>query len=83
MRAERVRARLVGSTALGYSGLVAVVTWQAGRGQSLIHPDTATLAVFAAVVLVTAFTTARTILAAKRATTRTAADPRPRQPATL
>ncbi|GAA3181068.1 hypothetical protein [Nonomuraea roseoviolacea] len=69
LRDERVRARLVGCAALGYSGLVAVVTWQAGRGQSLIHPDTATLAALAAVVAVTALTTTWTVLAAGRAAT--------------
>ncbi|GAA0925793.1 hypothetical protein [Nonomuraea longicatena] len=65
LRDERVRARLVGSAALGYTGLVAIVTWQAGRGQSLIHPDAATLAAFAAVALVTGCATAWTILAAR------------------
>lgn len=54
LRAEGVRARLVGVGALGWTGLLAVVTWQAGRGQSLIHPDAATGTAFAAVVLVTA-----------------------------
>lgn len=67
LRDERVRARLVGSAALGYSGLVAVVTWQAGRGQSLIHPDAATLAAFAAVLLVGAATTVRVVVTARRA----------------
>ncbi|KAA2251257.1 hypothetical protein F0L68_37760 [Solihabitans fulvus] len=51
LREETVRARLVGVAALGYAGLFAVVTWQAGRGQSLIHPDAATLVAFATVVL--------------------------------
>ncbi|WP_214318703.1 hypothetical protein [Nonomuraea sediminis] len=54
LRDEQVRARLVGAAAFGYFGLFAVVTWQAGRGQSLIHPDALTLLAFAAVVLVTA-----------------------------
>ncbi|GAA4569667.1 hypothetical protein [Planotetraspora kaengkrachanensis] len=78
LRDERVRARLVGAAALGYSGLVAVVTWQAARGQSLIHPDAATLAAFAAVALVTALATAGTILAARRAV-RQAAGTEPRR----
>ncbi|WP_433248834.1 hypothetical protein ACQPYK_01245 [Streptosporangium sp. CA-135522] len=82
LRAEKVRARLVGSAALGYTGLVAVVTWQAWRGQSLIHPDTATLAASAAVALITALTATWTILAAKRATARAAVEAEPRQPAT-
>ncbi|MBG0831428.1 hypothetical protein HS041_27150 [Planomonospora sp. ID67723] len=83
LRDERVRARLVGSTALGYSGLVAVVTWQAGRGQSLIHPDAATLVAFAAVGLITALATTWTIFAARRATRRAVAEVAPRQPVTL
>ncbi|GIH22875.1 hypothetical protein Aph01nite_11850 [Acrocarpospora phusangensis] len=70
LRDERVRARLVGSAVLGYSGLVAVVTWQAGRGQSLIHPDAATLLAFAVVVLLTGVTSARTIVVARAASSR-------------
>ncbi|MER5319438.1 hypothetical protein [Streptosporangium roseum] len=69
LRDEKVRARLVGAAALGYTGLVATVTWQAGRGQSLIHPDTATLTAAAAVLLVTAAATTWVIIAVKRATT--------------
>lgn len=30
--------------ALGYAGMLSIVTWQAMRAQSLIHPDSATLA---------------------------------------
>jgi hypothetical protein len=41
---ERVRARLVGVAALGYTGVLAVVTWQAARGQALLEPDAVTLA---------------------------------------
>ncbi|MFI8103223.1 hypothetical protein [Streptomyces sp. NPDC086023] len=69
LRAERVRARLVGRAALGYAGLVAVVTWQAGRGQSLAHPDAATLTALAAVLLVTAAGTVRTVVTARRGAT--------------
>ncbi|MCX5606429.1 hypothetical protein OHB39_02280 [Streptomyces sp. NBC_00047] len=67
LRDERARARLVGSIALGYGGLVAVVTWQAARGQSLIHPDTATLTAFGAVLLLTAAATVRIVVGARRA----------------
>ncbi|MCX5381133.1 hypothetical protein [Streptomyces sp. NBC_00091] len=66
LRDEKVRARLVGSATLGYTGLVAVVTWQAWRGQSLIHPDPATLLALAVVLLLTAATTARVIITARR-----------------
>ncbi|GAA2214038.1 hypothetical protein GCM10009850_095020 [Nonomuraea monospora] len=43
LRDERVRARLVGVAATGYAGLVALVTWQALRGQPLTGPDLLTL----------------------------------------
>ncbi|MFD7256240.1 hypothetical protein [Streptomyces sp. NPDC059874] len=66
LRDERVRARLVGAVGFGYSGLVAVVTWQAGRGQSLIHPDAATLAAFAAVLLIGVAATLRVVVTARR-----------------
>ncbi|GAA2831679.1 hypothetical protein [Kribbella solani] len=39
LRPERVRTRLVGVAAFGYTGLMVTVTVQAFRGQSLIHPD--------------------------------------------
>jgi len=42
-----VRVRLVGVAAAGYAGLVGLLTWQALRGQPLIHPDLVTLAGFA------------------------------------
>ncbi|TCO46476.1 hypothetical protein [Actinocrispum wychmicini] len=54
LRTEKVRGRLVRVAALGYTGLFAVVAWQAGRGQSLAHPDAKTLIALAAVVLCTA-----------------------------
>jgi hypothetical protein len=54
LRAEKVRAQLVGVAALGYAGLLGVLAWQAGRGQSLIHPDTATGTALTVVALVTA-----------------------------
>ncbi|MFI5539284.1 hypothetical protein ACIA5H_23140 [Nocardia sp. NPDC051900] len=42
LRPERARAAVVGVLAAGYAGLLALVFWQAMRGQSLVHPDTAT-----------------------------------------
>ncbi|MFD9728309.1 hypothetical protein [Streptomyces sp. NPDC059072] len=69
LRDERVRARLVGIAALGYAGFVAVVTWQAGRGQSLIHPDAATLAALAAVLTACAAAAVRVVAGARRAAT--------------
>jgi hypothetical protein len=58
LRAERVRTRLVGVAAAGYAGLVVLVTWQALRGQSLIHPDASTLSAAAVVLGITAIGTA-------------------------
>jgi len=55
LRTERVRLGLVRVAAGGYGGLVALLTWQALRGQPLVHPDGRTLACFgllAAAVLV-------------------------------
>ncbi|HLU60407.1 MAG TPA: hypothetical protein VKZ81_33530 [Pseudonocardia sp.] len=48
---EATRLRVVRIAAAGYAGLVALVTWQALRGQPLIAPDAVTLAAFAALVL--------------------------------
>lgn len=67
LRDERVRARLVGIACLGYTGLFAVVNWQAHRGQSLIHPDAMTLAAFATVALVV-LTAAATVIVRATAT---------------
>ncbi|SFB33870.1 hypothetical protein SAMN05216266_108253 [Amycolatopsis marina] len=53
-----VRVQLVRIAAAGYSGLVALVTWQALRGQPLIRPDGWTLAAFAALVAVVVVATA-------------------------
>ncbi|MER5319165.1 hypothetical protein [Streptosporangium roseum] len=72
LRAEKVRARLVGVAALGYSGLVAIVTWQVERGQSLIHPDAPTLAALAALALITVLAATGVIAAAKRVSATTA-----------
>lgn len=55
LRDERTRRAVVGVAGLGYAGIIALVTWQALRGQSLIHPDARTwaaLGVIAAVVAV-------------------------------
>lgn len=43
LRAERVRLRLLLVAAGAYAAVFALLTWQALRGQSLIHPDGATL----------------------------------------
>jgi hypothetical protein len=43
LRSATVRGRIVLVAAAGYAGLVGLVTWQAERGQPLIHPDGLTL----------------------------------------
>lgn len=53
LRPAGVRAGLVGAASTGYTGLFVVTTWQASRGQSLIHPDSATLLALAGVGLAT------------------------------
>jgi hypothetical protein len=53
LRDERIRARLVGVAALGYAGVFAVLSWQAKRGQSLIHPDPPTMIAFAGIAVLT------------------------------
>jgi hypothetical protein len=68
LRDERVRARLVGVAALGYTGVFAILTWQAKRGQSVIHPDWQTLAAFAAVAVFTLTAIAAVIITAQRRT---------------
>jgi hypothetical protein len=43
LRDALVRRRLIRVAGLGYLGLLAILTWQALRGQSIIHPDGWTL----------------------------------------
>jgi hypothetical protein len=51
LRAERTRVRLLIVGAAGYAGLIALVTWQALRGRSIVHPDVRTLAAATALVV--------------------------------
>jgi hypothetical protein len=63
LRPPAVRARLVVIAAAGYAGLLALVTWQALRGQPLIRPDALTVTVLAVLlggVLVAAAVALRT-----------------------
>ncbi|MFG2140858.1 hypothetical protein [Streptomyces sp. NPDC048650] len=57
LRSERVRLRLVLVAAGFATALLAVVTWQALRGQALIRPDGVTLGALGAVVVATAIGT--------------------------
>jgi hypothetical protein len=50
LRDAPVRLRLVAVTSVGYAGLIALVTWQALRGQSIVDPDALTLGALAALV---------------------------------
>ncbi|MET9217049.1 MULTISPECIES: hypothetical protein [unclassified Nocardia] len=50
LRVLRVRLGLVVTMAAGYAAVLALVTWQALRGQPLIHPDQTTLTVAAAIL---------------------------------
>lgn len=50
LRDDVVRARLVLIGAAGYTGLIGLVTWQALRAQSIVHPDAVTLGAAAALV---------------------------------
>ena len=58
LRDVAVRARLVGIAGGFWAGLTLLLVWQALRGQSIIAPDGLTLAVGAALVVVTALATA-------------------------
>ncbi|MEU0721892.1 hypothetical protein ABZ498_32525 [Streptomyces lavendulocolor] len=57
LRDERVRLRLVLVSASAYAAVLALLTWQALRGQPLIHPDGATLGAASLVLLGTAVAT--------------------------
>ncbi|MGH4029205.1 hypothetical protein ACQB60_09755 [Actinomycetota bacterium Odt1-20B] len=50
---ERVRVRLVLVASGSYAALFSLLTWQALRGQPLIHPDGVTLAVAGGIVVAT------------------------------
>lgn len=52
LRRSAVRVGLVWTMALGYGALVALVTWQALRGQSVVQPDALTALAFGAILLV-------------------------------
>ncbi|WBB69531.1 hypothetical protein [Micromonospora sp. WMMD812] len=66
LRAERVRARLVGVAGLGYTGVFAVLTWQAKRGMPVTRLDRQTLIAFTGVSVLTLVTAAAVVVAARR-----------------
>jgi hypothetical protein len=71
---ERARKRLVASAAATHFGLVATLTQQALRGQSIVAPDATTLALLGAFLVAGAGTAAWALLAA-RASERPALPP--------
>ncbi|WP_202868398.1 hypothetical protein [Kribbella sindirgiensis] len=66
LRPERVRHRLVGVAAFGYTGVMVTVTVQAFRGQALIHPDVQTLGMLGGFLAVSLVALAGVITAARR-----------------
>jgi hypothetical protein len=63
---DRHRVALVAVGAAGYTGLVALVTWQALRGQPLLAPDALTLGALAALVAATLAAAGAILLHARR-----------------
>ncbi len=55
LRDDVLRMRLVLVAGAGYAGLLALLTWQALRGQSIVAPDGLTLAAFALLIAGVAF----------------------------
>jgi hypothetical protein len=66
LRSKRVRAQLTGVVILGYTGLFVITAWQAMRGQSLVHPDSATWTAFGATAALTTLLGLLTIVVARR-----------------
>ncbi|OEJ29753.1 hypothetical protein AR457_27990 [Streptomyces agglomeratus] len=74
LRDARVRLRLVLVASASYAAVLALVTWQALRGQALIHPDGATLTA-AAVIVAGSF--AGTLVSLRTTPSREAPEPVP------
>jgi hypothetical protein len=64
----RPRLQLVWTAGLAYLGLLAILTWQALRGQSLVAPDAATLAALAVLLGLTLLAALAVILHARQST---------------
>lgn len=62
---ERQRLALVWTAGLAYFGLIALLTWQALRGQSIVAPDALTLAAFGLLAGATALAAGITLLASR------------------
>lgn len=77
LRGERTRADLIAVLALGYTALMAVLLWQALRGQPVTRPDAATLAAFAGLIALTGAALALVRYRAARTEVLSAVVPRP------
>jgi hypothetical protein len=66
LRSDAVRVGLVRTVAVAYLGLVLLTTWQAVRGQSLIHPDGTTLLAAGVLLVATGIGVAAVLLRAGR-----------------
>ncbi|MET8883366.1 hypothetical protein [Streptomyces rubiginosohelvolus] len=78
LRDAGVRLRLVRVAVGGYAALVALITWQALRGQPLIHPDGVTLAAAGAILAAVAYGTWKALRpTAPTRPSRTAAEQEP------
>jgi hypothetical protein len=67
------RLALVWSAGVTYLGLVLMLTWQALRGQSVVHPDTKTLAAASSLVAAFAISVLITVLRVRNRNRRTQA----------
>ena len=65
------RKLLVAIGAVGYAGLVGLVTWQALRGQPLFSPDALTLGALGALIAITVVAWGAVVLVARRAEPQT------------
>ncbi len=63
------RVALVWIVGVAYLGLVGILTWQALRGQSIVHPDARTLAAFAGLATFVGLATSLVLLRGQRAET--------------
>jgi hypothetical protein len=77
LRDAVVRRRLVATAASAYAALLALLTWQALRGQSIVAPDGPTLVAAAAIVLATATAATLALRSGRQAVTPTTVTPLP------
>jgi hypothetical protein len=74
LRSDRVRTRLIGVFGFAYAGFTVLITWQALRGQSLVHPDALTLAAGAVLLVLAAIGAAWAGIGADRSPIATPAE---------